>query len=274
VGLPIDVHELRRQLTHPGPYQRVELEQVTDSTNYRLMNLGILDPAGWPPPAILLAEHQIEGRGRQGNDWIAPPASSILMSMLVSTAPPVGPLTLLPLAGALAICEACAPFLAERAVLKWPNDVLVSDAGPQQDGYGTSRKLGGVLAQSDVRAQLAVVGVGVNVTQSTEQLPVPTATSLRLASGQDIDRTLLAAAIAKHFARNYQLFRTAPAALLALASARMDTLGRAVKVTRPDGETVTGQAVRLGDAGELILQTPGGGETTVTAGDVRNLRLT
>ena len=63
--------------------------------------------------------------------------------------------------------------------MKWPNDVLIN-----------TRKLCGILVEAtslDSRPAV-VIGIGINIDLTTEELPVPHATSLAL-EGYGIDRT-------------------------------------------------------------------------------------
>src|SRR5262245_2762270 len=71
---------------------------------------------------VVVAEHQTAGRGRRGRRWEAPPASSLLVSVLFR---PPRPLTTL--AMALAAADACEEVAGLRPQLKWPNDLVVGD---------------------------------------------------------------------------------------------------------------------------------------------------
>jgi BirA family biotin operon repressor/biotin-[acetyl-CoA-carboxylase] ligase len=77
--------------------------------------------------------------------------------------------------------------------IKFPNDVLI-------DG----RKVAGILAESSEGR--VVLGIGVNVNQSREQLPDDTQTeptSLRVELGEPVNRVQLLAAILLQLERGY-----------------------------------------------------------------------
>lgn len=136
--------------------------RLTDSTNERAKALAL---AGAPHGTLVTADEQTAGRGRHG-EWSAPPGSSVLMSLVLRD---VGPL--LPLAAAVAVCEAVEAVVEVQCRVKWPNDVWI-------DG----RKLAGVLVEGRPDQGWAVLGIGLNVL--TEEFPgalAETATSLRLA---------------------------------------------------------------------------------------------
>jgi BirA family transcriptional regulator, biotin operon repressor / biotin---[acetyl-CoA-carboxylase] ligase len=143
----------------------------TDSTNERARALAI---AGAPHGTLVTADEQTAGRGRQGRRWTAPPGSSLLMSLVLRPGPPSGvpptsawPPAALPLAAGVAVCDvADRSQLGERALVKWPNDVVVARAR----GGGLA-KLAGILVEGRPQQSWAVLGVGLNVAVRVEELP-------------------------------------------------------------------------------------------------------
>jgi BirA family biotin operon repressor/biotin-[acetyl-CoA-carboxylase] ligase len=134
---------------------RVHLRR-TDSTNERARALAL---AGAPHGTVVTASEQTAGRGRQGRSWLAPPGSSVLMSLLVRQPP-----QLLPLIAAVAVCDVA----GEEAQIKWPNDVVIArdtGAGPL---FG---KLAGTLIEGRPQEGWAVVGIGLNVAVRLDELP-------------------------------------------------------------------------------------------------------
>ena len=106
--------------------------RVTDSTNTRARELAA---AGAPHGTVVTAAEQTEGRGRQGRAWTAPPGKALLYSAILR---PLGDRPLLPLAVALAVCEAAEDLPPEiECRVKWPNDVQVE-----------GRKLAGILIEA------------------------------------------------------------------------------------------------------------------------------
>ena len=136
--------------------------------------------------------------------------------------------------------------------------------------------------QHDARWPAVVIGTGVNVSQSTEQLPVPTATSLALEGAADLDRNELLATYLNRFAQLYRSFRAVGGnarlplrggdSLLQIATARMATLGSAVRAELPGGVTLLGTATGLDQNGSLLVADSEGTTHTVSAGDVVHLR--
>jgi BirA family biotin operon repressor/biotin-[acetyl-CoA-carboxylase] ligase len=142
---------------------------------------------------IAVAEEQSEGRGRLGRTWHSPPHTSVLVSVLLR--PRVDPPRLpeLSLIAGGAVAEAIAEVTGIEPTIKFPNDVLVG-----------GRKVAGILAEaSDGRV---VLGIGVNANQTEDQLPAETQlrpTSLRLETGEPVDRAQLLVAILVQLERAY-----------------------------------------------------------------------
>jgi BirA family biotin operon repressor/biotin-[acetyl-CoA-carboxylase] ligase len=107
--------------------------------------------------AVAVCDEQTAGRGRLGRGWSAPAGTALLCSVLLRP-PSERVVAELSLVGGVAVAEAVEQATNLSAQIKWPNDVLVN-----------RRKVAGVLAEADVDA--VVLGIGLNVNQSREQLP-------------------------------------------------------------------------------------------------------
>ncbi|GAA5080545.1 biotin--[acetyl-CoA-carboxylase] ligase [Nocardia iowensis] len=240
-------------------FHHIDVVESTGSTNADL-----IARAGDPDAdrAVLLAEAQEQGRGRHARTWVSPPRAQISMSVLVRL-PGIEPAVLgwLPLLTGIAVVDALRATAGVHANLKWPNDVLV-------DG----RKVAGILAEVAASGEVpaVVVGMGLNVSLTETELPVPHAISLTLADAAVTDRTLLAQAMLTEFARRFTAWRDAGWKTADLAAAyreRCATLGAQVRAELPGGQTLTGIATDIDDAGRLLI-----GDRAVSAGDVTHLR--
>ena len=146
-----------------------------------------------PEGAIAVAEEQSEGRGRLGRSWHAPPATGVLVSIVLRPEMDPSRLPELSLVAGGAVAEAIAETTGLDPAIKFPNDVLL-------DG----RKVAGILAEASDRRVL--LGIGVNANQTAEQLPTDTQTdptSLRLELGRPVDRAPLLAEILQQLERAY-----------------------------------------------------------------------
>jgi BirA family biotin operon repressor/biotin-[acetyl-CoA-carboxylase] ligase len=146
-----------------------------------------------PEGATVAANVQTAGRGRLGRIWEAPAGRAILCSVLLRPQPPLPLWPELSLVAGEAVAAALHAETGVDASLRHPNDVVVA-----------GRKLVGVLPEA-VSGRV-VLGIGVNVNQTADELPRETAkppTSLRIELGRELERAPLLAAILLELERGY-----------------------------------------------------------------------
>jgi BirA family biotin operon repressor/biotin-[acetyl-CoA-carboxylase] ligase len=270
-------HRSSTALGHP----RLHL-QLTDSTNDRARALAI---AGAPHGTLVTASAQTAGRGRQGRRWSAPAHSSLLMSLLLRSPPP-----LLPLIAAVAICDVA----GDEAMIKWPNDVVLvrastrtgaePGAGSESPGAeeratarpvtdepvadtSTLAKLAGILTESRPQQGWAVLGIGLNVAVRLDELP-PELRSTAATLGEspkEIEPLLerLLSALERRLASPVSEVLDAWRARDALYGRPIAWNGQG-----PENPLRHGQAEGIEGAGRLIVALPGGRRTTLEAGEV------
>lgn len=266
---------LRELLVRPaGPLARLEVVEESTSTNAELARAVAADPGAWPAPALLVAEHQGVGRGRLGRSWTTPPRAALLGSLLLRPDVPREALSWLPLLAGLATVRALRATAGVDAVVKWPNDVLVPDPGA--GATRPLRKVAGILAEVLPDGGV-VVGVGLNVTQTRDELPVPTATSLALAGAATTDREVLLVALEEAFHEVVVRWRDAggDAGLAGLDADLVrvcTTIGTRVRVERVGGDDLVGTATGLAPDGGLVLRHEDGTTSVQRSGDVHHLR--
>ena len=246
----------------------LEWRESCPSTNSDLVGRA----AVLPDLAVLATSDQTAGRGRLGRVWSAPAGSALAVSVLVrhdgaspAQAPEPRRLGWLPLVAGVAMARAVGALGVPGAGLKWPNDVLV-------DGL----KLSGIL--TELTPHGVVIGAGLNLSMTRDDLPVPTATSLAL-QGVPVDAALADRALAAYLRELLALVHewramTDPAALRTVVEPVLQTLGRAVRVDRPGLPVLLGTAESLDDDGRLRVRAadPVDGLVAVAAGDVTHLR--
>jgi BirA family biotin operon repressor/biotin-[acetyl-CoA-carboxylase] ligase len=256
---PLGTDALTARLVRPGGLWRdIRVVSETGSTNADLLAEA---RAGAAEGLVLVAETQTAGRGRLGRSWSNPPRAALAFSVLlrpVAVAPAAR--AWLPLLTGIAVAAALRAEAGVTATLKWPNDVLV-------DG----RKIAGILAEA--HGDAIVAGVGLNVTLTRAELPVPTATSLLLEDAACLDRERLLAAILTELASRYTAWAAGPdpAALRAEYLRWCVTVGREVQVELPGRQQLAGTATDVDETGRLAVRT-GPGTTLVGAGDVVHVR--
>jgi BirA family biotin operon repressor/biotin-[acetyl-CoA-carboxylase] ligase len=146
-----------------------------------------------PEGAVAVADEQSEGRGRLGRSWQAPAGTSILCSVLLRPPVETARLPELSLVAGRAVAGALGDATGLLPTVRFPNDVLLG-----------GRKVAGILAEASEGR--VVLGIGVNVNQTEEELP-PGArtppTSLRLELGEPVRRAVLLAAILARLETDY-----------------------------------------------------------------------
>ncbi len=264
---PLNVAALQRALvTGDGLWTSLEVVAATGSTNTDLAARAAQLPEG----AVLVAEEQTAGRGRLDRSWVAPARSGLFFSVLLKPGEAVpqerwGWLTLL---AGVATATGLSRAAGVDTGLKWPNDLLVTVDGEE-------RKTGGILAERV--ADGVVIGIGLNVTLTEDELPVPAAGSLALAKATVTDRDPLLRAVLRSLEQWYGNWRAAggdPASsgLQETYAAGCATLGRHVRAELPGGRTLTGTAEAIDADGRLVIRTAADEHEAVSAGDVVHLR--
>lgn len=182
---------------------------------------------------------------------------------------PVGAWGWLSLATGLAVLDTVAPLLEAGAVevgLKWPNDVL---AGPPE----RRGKLAGILAEvtRPSAGPVIVIGVGLNVTQSPQEVDGPGATSLFDLGVPAPNRDQLVCRLLGELWTRIAQWRTASPQLVADYRTRSLTIGAQVRAHLPGGREVVGIARDIDSEGRLCVDNAGQ-TVSVSAGDVVHLR--
>jgi BirA family biotin operon repressor/biotin-[acetyl-CoA-carboxylase] ligase len=162
--------------------------------------------------------------------------------------------------------------------LKWPNDLLLEERAPRR----SSGKVGGILVELTPGA--AIVGVGLNVTLTADELPPPPlsdpeatrATSLAIAGAKVLERETLLIALATELSSAYRAWCSAngdpEACGLAAEYTRLcRTVGRSVRAHLPDATQLDGVAHSVDAQGRLVIEHDRT-QTPLAAADVVHLR--
>jgi BirA family biotin operon repressor/biotin-[acetyl-CoA-carboxylase] ligase len=243
-----------------GLWRAVEVVREIGSTNAELVRAAGEDA---PEGTVLVAEHQAAGRGRLDRTWISPPRAGITASFLLRPDVPAARRGWLPLLTGVALAESVAEITGVLPSLKWPNDLLARDG----------RKLAGILAESTGTA--VVVGVGLNVSTTPEELP-ETGTSLSRVTGATVDRAPVLLGFLRAVETRYRRWTEHLGDPVASGLAQdylawSSTVGATVAVDLPDGSTLEGVAEAVDWDGRLVVVNPQG-RTELATGDVRHVR--
>jgi BirA family transcriptional regulator, biotin operon repressor / biotin---[acetyl-CoA-carboxylase] ligase len=188
--------ELRAALTGAHIGNKIIVVEETPSTNDLAWQMA---RQGSPDGLVVFAESQTGGRGQRGNQWESAGHLGLWFSILLR--PKIAPADSARLVvwAAQTIGTTIEEEAGIGAQIKLPNDV-----------YLDSRKAAGVLVEMRVEKNggyAAIVGIGVNVNQAERDFSEPlrqSAGSLKMATGRQLDRQVLAIALLRKLNQTYR----------------------------------------------------------------------
>lgn len=173
----------------------IDVYESLSTTNGHLMTVATKSTPSHG--TAIVAHHQTAGRGQIGRSWHDEADKNLLISYLVRPDHlPLDQQYLLNLVVAISVRD-CLADLDLDARIKWPNDVYVGN-----------KKIAGLLVQCSLQGskiQYAVLGIGLNINQSTWPADIPNPTSIRNETDNDHDPLELAASLSRHLSATYDL---------------------------------------------------------------------
>lgn len=239
--------------------KRVYFREETDSTNE---DARFLAEEGMPHGSLVIAETQLQGKGRRGRSWSSPKGKNIYMSLLMRPSFPINQASMLTLVMAVSIADTLNQLYDMEVKIKWPNDVLIN-----------KKKVCGILTELHTHSDgtySVVAGVGINVNQKEfpEEL-ADKATSLLLERQDQSSRSDIVLGVMEYFEYYYGLLEDSGdlSAVVDLYDGYLVSKGEKVRVLDPAGEYV-GISKGINDQGELIVELEDGSSRTVYSGEV------
>ena len=247
---PLDEAEINSRVT---PYWRVSVVELTGSTQNDLLQL--VESKNALDGQVIATEFQSNGRGRLDRTFQAPAQSALLFSFYIKPRNQRSEWGFIPLIAGLSLVRAITTIdTAMNVSLKWPNDLIINE-----------KKCAGIIAQTTNEG--IVIGIGLNVSMTPNELPVSTATSLAIEGSTITDRNLLLSHLLNTFAELFEAWEEGSELLDEYASAS-STIGKKVRIELPNGENLEATVARISHTGELVLDDG----RHVSAGDVIHLR--
>ena len=226
-----------------------------------------LSKEGAEEGTLVLAEAQTKGRGRMGRSWHSPKGLNLYLSLVLRPSCVAREVPWLGLTAAVALAKTIEKECRLSAKVKWPNDILIS-----------KRKVAGILTEVAVhlgRVESVILGIGVNMNMGQKDFRpelYSTATSLKIESGQPVDRIrflqqLLASVEAWYGTFLQSSYEEIQRAYLVL----FELLGQSVRIQQVD-TSIRGTVTGISPEGALGLRLPGGQEMTIHSGEVLQVR--
>jgi len=220
-------------------YWSVSVTEETASTQIELAN-------NFEAGKVLVAEYQSAGRGRLDRKFEVPPRKGLTFSFCISVDKDFG---WIPLITGGAVARAINNYLGDaRVEIKWPNDLLIN-----------GKKLAGILSEKNPNG--VIVGVGINIFQTAEELPIANAISLSMIA--DVDRSNLLIDILNELGKALSDLELEKARYRELCG----TIGKPIRATLPSGEIIEDIAIGISDDGALLLNS-----REISVGDIVHLR--
>lgn len=235
------------------------------STNDIIRSLWKKDSASEPltPYTAVLADNQTAGRGRLGRRWTAPPKQALLISVAtpVSSAGLSWTSLLAGLAVQRTVTDQRSAGSTHSVRLKWPNDILIN-----------GRKVAGILSEylgMKDGQHFVSIGIGLNLTQTVNDLPTSNATSLALAGGFETNRLALTDSLLSQLITVFTRAETSAGLSELQDTYRSLCVTPGTNVTVSIGDTqLTGAAIAVSTGGHLVIKDPTGAIHQVQAGHV------
>lgn len=212
---------------------------------------------------VIVAEEQVDGKGRLGRGWISPKGKGIWMSIILK--PEVDPIKVakITLIGAAAVYKALNNMNIDSTI-KWPNDILI-------DG----KKICGILTEMSCELNMinyVVMGIGINVNLDESNIPEDLkdkATSIKISQKSSINRKELLAHVLNEFEELYMPFKDNGNILKAINICRENSalIGKEVKIIK--GEKIKiGRALDINEEGQLVVEFNNGVVENILSGEI------
>ncbi len=225
---------------------------VIDSTNNEAKRL--LADNGAQLPALIVANEQSAGRGRQGKSFYSPADTGIYFSFVtepkVSLQNAVGATT----AAAVAVCRAIEGLTDAKPQIKWVNDVYLNGA-----------KICGILTEAVTdfesgTVSAVIIGIGINISTLTFPEEVENAGCL----GRKIQRAELVGAIAREL---LEIAFCDTAEYIDYYRSHSMLLGRKINFIE-NGRVTPATALAIDERGGLTVKTENGEIKTLRSGEI------
>ena len=223
-----------------------------DSTNTQAKRL--LAENGTALPALIAANGQTAGRGRQGKSFYSPADTGVYFSLVlnpgISLQSAVGATT----AAAVAVCRAVERLTDAEPKIKWVNDVYIGNS-----------KICGILTEAVTdfesgTVSAVIIGIGVNISTADFPKDIPNAGSL----GKKIRRAELIGAIADELT---EIAFSDCADYIEYYRAHSMLLGREISFIE-NGKAAAATAIAIDERGGLTVETENGETKTLRSGEI------
>lgn len=236
-----------------------------ESTNTYAM--GMLRNVNVMEGTVVYTDHQSRGKGQRGASWASAIASNITASIILRPSfLEAGESFFLSKISALALYDVLTDVLNSSQYdikIKWPNDMLVD-----------SKKIAGILIENTYnhqQLQYSVIGIGLNVNQTTFGELSGIATSLKLLTGQQHDREEVMEKLCRYLEKWYLMLKSGNASQIReIYLGRLKGMNTVMSFKTSDNELFRAKIVDVNREGKLCLEMA---DASVRRFDIKELRF-
>lgn len=238
--------------------KKIDVFKTIDSTNNFAKSLAQL---GAEHGTTVISEVQTQGKGRMGRSFYSPLGMGIYMSVILRPKLSVEHSLLITSCAAVAVAEAIEKVSGVECKIKWVNDIYAGD-----------KKLCGILTEASVNVEqggleYAIVGMGINVQNVTFPKNVADiATSIKLETGENISRSLLAAEVLNCLEE--KLENITDKSFIEEYRRRSNLMGKRIAVTQGDN-VYEASCTGIDEYGRLLIKLDNGEDKALSSGTIR-----
>jgi len=235
--------------------KKVFFEEITSTNDYAKDNFSQFEDK-----TIIYANNQTQGHGRLGRTWSSSKQNGLNLYASFILKPPTNcEYRNFTQYISVILCEVFDEY-GIKPNIKWPNDILVNGL-----------KICGILAERTSLMNGFVVGIGVNLNMTQEELNKidKPATSLNLLTSSNIDRDIFLEKFCTKFKKNYDKFVNQGFRFIEEDYIkRIDFLGKEIEISLNKTEKIKGIAKNINSDGELVLELSDKKEKVIISGEI------
>ncbi|MBZ2175814.1 biotin--[acetyl-CoA-carboxylase] ligase [Schnuerera sp. xch1] len=225
--------------------KNIEYFHSIPSTNIKAKEIAYSKEEG----TIVIAEEQTQGKGRIGRNWASPKGKGIWVSIILKPNMNPDKVPKMTLIGAAAISKAL-KNMGIKSYIKWPNDIIIG-----------GKKVCGILTEMNYKRDMisyVIMGIGMNVNLDEDDFNdelKDKATSLKITTGTEIDRSKLLASILNYFENLYIPFEEKDdlSETIKISREQSILINREVRIIKGNEEK-TGKVLDIDNEGKLVIR--------------------
>jgi len=253
-------NEIKKYLNTSEMGQKIIYFDTLTSTNTVAKKLA---EQGAEHGTIVVSEEQTSGRGRLGRNWMSPKYKGLWFSIILRPQLNPSQVAIITQLGAAAVIQAGLELALDFRV-KWPNDIILNE-----------KKICGILTEMSAeinQVHYIVLGIGINANLDPEDFPdelKEKASSIKIETGQQIDRKQLCGKIINYFESLYRaLIRDGKGTeAIDICREKSILIGQEVQIIKP-GKINQAIVLDLNDEGELVVKRENGELECLLSGEI------